>query len=273
MGTWPKADRRERLTFWQRSASAPPAQGRPQGSRRAAHARGLGDLLPTDVGPHRAPLDEGSALAPRQPPLRHLRRALLGLRQPAGPPAWLSPLAQEPDPLRDLRRVLSSGRDDDRGRRSLRRPAWLHQPLGALRAGGGRSPAAPLLLLRRGRSLSRGGDRQVDRRRGDGALPADVRGAGRSCRDNAGAGSRNCLARSATAAPTDPSSRSGSASITARPSSATLANARSTTSPRSATWSTSRRACRARRRAARSSLPGAWSSSWPSRLANGSRST
>ena len=43
-----------------------------------------------------------------------------------------------------------------------------------LRARGGQRPAAPLLRLRRGRPLPRGGDRQADRRRGDGALPADV---------------------------------------------------------------------------------------------------
>jgi hypothetical protein len=83
----------------------------------------------------------------------------------------------------------------------------------------------------------------------------------------------SCSAASATAASTVLSSRSGSASTTARPSSATSASARSTTSPRSATWSTSRRAFRDRRRVVRSSLPGVWSSGWPSRWASGSRST
>ena len=232
-----------------------------KGGRRAARARGLGDLLQADVEPLQPPLVGRLLRAlPSSPRCGICGAPFSGFGSRLVRPLGYRPSRKNPTLCDDLRRGVAAGRDDDRGRRPLRRSARLHPALRAVRPGGGQRPPAPLLLLRRGRPLPRGGDRQADRRRGDGALPADVRGAATTPRRRCWPRPTSCSAGSATAAPRAPSSRSGSASTTARPSSATSASARSTTSPRSATWSTSRRDCRARRRAARSSPPGASSS-------------
>ena len=118
---------------------------------------------------------------PSSPQVQALQQPVRRHGRPRAPRRGLQAVAQEPEPLHALLRLVAGRRRRGGHRRAVRRHPRLH---GAGRADRGdrlRGPAQP--LLRHGdadAAAARRGDRQADRRRGDGVLRPRHHGRGLS---------------------------------------------------------------------------------------------